>query len=117
MRDLVRAGYLAHAQSPVYRRHLERAATIGARWPDQGSYVGFSGGKDSQALLGLVLEQWPDARAQILTAVRRRCCTVTSTRYWPGGATLSGLRLTGCDRVWSTAQDATWYEAVHHVHR
>lgn len=74
MRALERAGYLAHLTTAAYGRRLERAKeTIReglARC--QAPYVAFSGGKDSCALLLLVLEQWPDAWARILTGGETR---------------------------------------------
>lgn len=116
MRALVRAGYLAHAQTAVYHRHLERAReTIQRALALTGNpYVGFSGGKDSQALLGLVLEQWPDARAQILTGGETRVLhrNLDQILAWWRDC-YPGLRLyeVHIDRVWSDGwQDATWYE-------
>jgi len=69
-----RAGYLVHTRSRAYQIHLERARdTIadGLRICSK-PFVGFSGGKDSSALLWLVAEQCPRIVAQMLSGGESR---------------------------------------------
>lgn len=86
MRAIERAGYLAHGATPGYAMRLARAReTIReglARC--QAPYVAFSAGKDSCAMLLLVLEQWPDAWARILTGGETRllACNLDEVLDW-----------------------------------
>lgn len=62
MRESWRRCFLAHSETPEYRRALREAeeTIASALARAQKPYVAFSGGKDSTALLHLVLQQQPD---------------------------------------------------------
>lgn len=65
MRNLERAGLLAHARTAAFERKVEQATTIIRRWLTQclNPYVAFSGGKDSTVCLHLVRAFRPDTIA------------------------------------------------------
>lgn len=69
-----RAGYLAHARTPAFRRRLDEArALIDATLTRTARpYVAFSAGKDSSALLWLVRAADPSVPAWILTRAESR---------------------------------------------
>lgn len=71
---LERAGHLAHLRGRAYQAHYARAVATVERALElcQRPYVGFSGGKDSEALLWVVAEVWPDAQVRILTGGETR---------------------------------------------
>lgn len=61
MNPLEWAGFLAHSQSSLYQRRLEKSRQIISDAFAQTTlyYVAFSGGKDSTVVLSLVREQYP----------------------------------------------------------
>jgi 3'-phosphoadenosine 5'-phosphosulfate sulfotransferase (PAPS reductase)/FAD synthetase len=61
MTPLVRAGYLAHSRTRVFRRRVEESAALIARHPD--SAVSISWGKDSTVLLHLAATIRPHVAA------------------------------------------------------
>ncbi len=71
---LERAGYLAHLRGRAYQARYQRAIQTVERALElcQRPYVGFSGGKDSEALLWVVGQVWPQAHVRILTGGETR---------------------------------------------
>lgn len=74
MDSYVRAGYMAYGRLAVHQRRVAHAQDVIRRALNitRDCYVSFSAGKDSSALLWLVLQEWSEARARILTSGESR---------------------------------------------
>lgn len=117
MNALERVGYLAHAKLPVHERRLERAREIISEGLArcENPYVAFSAGKDSAAMLWLVLEQNPAVSVRILSSgetriLHRNFDDVLS--WWRERFPEMDMREILIDRVFSEEwKDADWYES------
>lgn len=74
MNAVTKAGYLAHGRSAVFQRRLARARQTIAEGLSlcHHPFVGFSAGKDSEAMLWLICEIQPDVTALMLTGGETR---------------------------------------------
>jgi len=116
MKPVERAGYLAYGRTQEHRYRREMALDLIAEGLDrcQSPYVAFSGGKDSSALLHLVMQVRSDMVARILTSGESRQIhgNIDSVLSWwrerYPGLDLQEVRV---DRVWSREWvDSDWTE-------
>lgn len=114
---LERVGYLAHAKLPVHERRLERTREIisDGLARCENPYVAFSAGKDSAAMLWLVLERKPDVSVRILssgeTRILHRNFDVVLD-WWRKRFPEMDMREILIDRVFSEEwKDADWHES------
>lgn len=80
MPPATRAGFLAHAQSPLFQRRIERAVGRVQEWLAQveNPYVAVSSGKDSTVILNLVRSLAPEVPAVYIDAQ----CSFPETIAW-----------------------------------
>lgn len=116
MNRLERAAFLAHSRSVVFERRLKRAREIVADGLSrcENPYVAFSGGKDSEVMLHLVLEQKPDVSVRILTSGETRILHRNFDGvldWWRERYLDMDFREVLIDRVFSEEwKDSSWYE-------
>lgn len=114
MENCTRAGFLAHAMLPVYKRRIEKAREYITEALEiaENPYVAWSvGGKDSSALLDLCVGQKSDIEARVLVSGETRYLYPEFDEivaWWKDTYPQMTISLIEVDRVWTS--EMSFYE-------